>query len=353
MKNKILVLILVILIAIPQVTFAAWWNPVSWFERIISFFNQPKIEQSISSQEEEDKNISTTTIPSLDDQNKIEGNQIKEKTEVQKTEETRLKNEARVAELRLKQQQEEAERIAREKEAATKKQAEILAQAAQIANQATKTRTLELISDILLKLNQLLTDTEQEIAKSNTNLDSTANRADSASQTFRTLTINYLGGLTFSKPGLQQVINNKKAEKSKFEQNSLESFVNFDPDTNFKETLSLLASLRSQFESQKAEYQGYFNTYLNNLSAATQVQQQNNYSTNTVPKGTYCNGTYYSSCPASYDFICPASGGSAYCQPTTPPVDTALLEKCQAIMNRTVSTTIIIGELRAAGCPGY
>jgi S1-C subfamily serine protease len=47
----------------------------------------------------------------------------------------------------------------------------------------------------------------------------------------------------------------------------------------------------------------------------SQVAQSDSSPTNTsAPVGTLCNGTSYSACPVGQDFVCPASGGKAYCQ---------------------------------------
>jgi len=42
-----------------------------------------------------------------------------------------------------------------------------------------------------------------------------------------------------------------------------------------------------------------------------------------------------------------------YVVPQTSAPDTALLQKCQDILNQPISSSQIVGQLRAAGCPGY
>lgn len=341
--KKYLASLLVVIVIVPQVVFAAWWNPISWFERIRTFFYQPKIENVENIQEKE--NISTSTTSSSDNQDANQAIKLQQKA----LEEERTKIEAQKAVLRIEQQQKEATRLAEEKENAAKKQAEILAQAAQVANQTIKTRTLELLADILAKENQYLTDFKQEIASMNANLNSIVYRTDSASQAFRKLTELRRNRLMETKSMMEEELINRQNEKTKFERNNLDSFSNFDPDAYFKNTFNLIASVKSQMDSDKSQYQDYFNKYLSAVSASSQIQQQQSSSANS----TYCNGINYSSCPASYNFVCPAGGGAAYCQPVVPVVDTALLEKCQAIMDEPVSTSVIAGLLRNAGCPGY
>jgi hypothetical protein len=53
------------------------------------------------------------------------------------------------------------------------------------------------------------------------------------------------------------------------------------------------------------------------LNTAVSQQQNTNISPPLpTPAGTLCNGKYYSSCSTGNDFICPSSGGEAFCQPS-------------------------------------
>ena len=33
MKNRVITILIITLLLVPQITFAAWWNPLSWFSR--------------------------------------------------------------------------------------------------------------------------------------------------------------------------------------------------------------------------------------------------------------------------------------------------------------------------------
>jgi hypothetical protein len=51
-------------------------------------------------------------------------------------------------------------------------------------------------------------------------------------------------------------------------------------------------------------------------TAVSQQQTTNIQLPPPTPIGTLCNGKYYSSCSTGNDFICPSSGGVAFCQPS-------------------------------------
>ena len=76
MKNKILVLGLLFAVTVPQIVFATWWNPASWFEEK-KVENSQSIEEFVTQQTPE--SISeNTTLPSKQEPEIIEKTVIKE-----------------------------------------------------------------------------------------------------------------------------------------------------------------------------------------------------------------------------------------------------------------------------------
>jgi hypothetical protein len=62
MKNKLSILVLLLAIAIPQVVFASWWNPLSWFDNW-SFFNRANSKTQVLENriKELEEKLGTTT----------------------------------------------------------------------------------------------------------------------------------------------------------------------------------------------------------------------------------------------------------------------------------------------------
>jgi len=79
MKNtgRFLLAVLFLLVLVPQMALAAWWNPFSWFDNW-AFVKRPRIEVQPSNEgvfnQDENKNISTTPTPTQDQDSQQDNN---------------------------------------------------------------------------------------------------------------------------------------------------------------------------------------------------------------------------------------------------------------------------------------
>lgn len=173
-----------------------------------------------------------------------------------------------------------------------------------------KSRSLELINTIITDENQLNSDTTQEISILNSNLNTIGSTNDSLTQAFRSLTTLRRDRLMSSQTALRQAMLNDQAQKTKFETNSLDTFLNFDPDSYFKNELNTLINIRAQFDADRSSYQNTMRNYVNSV-VSTPVQQ-------------YVQ------------------------QAATPTYDPAV---CQSIRNEPIAVSVMAGELAANNCP--